>query len=132
MLRRSALRTAALSPTALAATLSAALSLAALPAPAGAAPVAPAAPGQVCFWTGAGQHGTGWCYSPPGYRDVPAFLHDNAASFRSDVNRAVYAIDWARGTCYARLIRAYDHSDNWSWGSRIDGVADTDQGCEAG
>ncbi|MFE0197780.1 hypothetical protein ACFW0I_18820 [[Kitasatospora] papulosa] len=123
MLRRSALSAAA---------LAAALSPALLPAPAGAVPVAPPAPGQVCVWTAAGQHGTGWCYSPPGYRDVPGFLHDNAASFRSDVNRDVYAIDWARGTCYARLIRAYDHSDNWSWGSRIDGVADTDQGCEAG
>ncbi|MEU3301969.1 hypothetical protein ABZ729_19355 [Streptomyces sp. NPDC006678] len=114
----------------------AALVPALLPAPATAAhaagPPAAHAPGQVCFWTGAGQHGTGWCYGPPGYADVPEFLHDKAVSFRSDLNRDVYAIDWGRGTCYARLIRAYDYSDNWSWGSRIEGVADTNQGCEAG
>lgn len=96
-----------------------------------AAPTAPAA-GSVCFWTGAGQHGTSWCYTPPGYTDVPESLHDKAASFRSDADTAVYAIDWARGTCYYRLIRAHDLADNWPWGARLDGVSDTTMGCEVG
>ncbi|MGW7364604.1 hypothetical protein ACWGI8_14535 [Streptomyces sp. NPDC054841] len=125
MLRRLAMSAAALL-TALAPAL--------LPTPAAGAAQSGAAagrgPGQVCFWTGAGQHGDGWCYGPPGYADVPEFLHDRAASFRSDVNRDLYAIDWGRDACYYRLIRAYDFSDNWSWGSRIDGVADTPMGCE--
>ncbi|MHA5047824.1 hypothetical protein [Streptomyces sp. SD15] len=88
--------------------------------------------GDVCFWTAAGQHGSSWCYTPPGYTDVPDFLHDKAASFRSDADTAVYAIDWARGTCYHRLIRAHDLADNWPWGARLDGVADTAMGCEVG
>ncbi|MDH2388360.1 hypothetical protein QCN29_06080 [Streptomyces sp. HNM0663] len=88
-------------------------------------------PGEVCFWTEPGQHGSGWCYRPPGYADVPASHHDKTASFRSDANRSVYAIDWGRNGCHHRLIRPYDFSDNWSWGSRIDGVADTTMGCEA-
>ncbi len=103
-------------------------------APAAAAPTLASAPaaGSVCFWTGAGQHGTSWCYTPPGYTDVPEFLHDKAASFRSDADTAVYAIDWARDTCYHRLIRAHDLADNWAWGARLDGVSDTTMGCEVG
>jgi hypothetical protein len=88
--------------------------------------------GAVCFWTAAGQHGTSWCYTPPGYTDVPDALHDGAASFRSDADTDVYAIDWARGTCYYRLIRAHDLADNWPWGARLDGVADITMGCEVG
>ena len=78
------------------------------------------------------QHGTSWCYTPPGYTDVPESLHDKAASFRSDANTAVYAIDWARDTCFYRLIRAHDLADNWPWGARLDGVSDTTMGCEVG
>ncbi|GGO58130.1 MULTISPECIES: hypothetical protein [Streptomyces] len=88
-------------------------------------------PGEVCFWTQPGQHGTGWCYKPPGYADLPESHHDKTASFRSDVNKNLYAIDWTRDTCYSRLIRAYEFSDNWSWGSRIDGISDKTEGCQA-
>ncbi|WP_240139360.1 hypothetical protein [Streptomyces sp. MUM 178J] len=100
-------------------------------APPRSASVEERGPGEVCFWTEPGQHGAGWCYRPPGYADVPASHHDKTASFRSDANRSVYAIDWGRNGCHHRLIRPYDFSDNWSWGSRIDGVADTTMGCEA-
>ncbi|MFI6335657.1 hypothetical protein [Streptomyces sp. NPDC050535] len=126
-----------------AAALAAALLAAATPAtaasatpasatPAAAVPAAAPQAGDVCFWTGAGQHGSSWCYTPPGYTDVPEYLHDKAASFRSNANTAVYAIDWGRGTCYHRLIRAHDLADNWPWGARLDGVADTTMGCEVG
>ncbi|WP_329535570.1 hypothetical protein OG568_43825 [Streptomyces sp. NBC_01450] len=100
--------------------------------PASAATSGASRAGDVCFWTAAGQHGSSWCYTPPGYTDVPEFLHDKAASFRSNADTAVYAIDWGRGTCYARLIRAHDLADNWPWGARLDGVADTTMGCEVG
>ncbi|MFD4411917.1 hypothetical protein [Streptomyces sp. NPDC058466] len=125
MFRGFAVPAAALAATALAAATS---FLGASPATAAGAPLA----GDVCFWTGAGQHGTSWCYTPPGYTDVPEFLHDKAASFRSNADTAVYAIDWGRGTCYYRLIRAHDLADNWPWGARLDGVADTTMGCEIG
>lgn len=114
-------------PAAVSATVLAAVAVLGT-APATAAPAA----GSVCFWTGAGQHGTSWCYTPPGYTDVPESLHDKAASFRSDADTAVYAIDWARDTCYHRLIRAHDLADNWPWGARLDGVSDTTMGCEVG
>ncbi|MCX5563375.1 hypothetical protein [Streptomyces sp. NBC_00038] len=55
-----------------------------------------------------------------------------AASFRSNADTAVYAIDWGRGTCYHRLIRAHDLADSWPWGTRLDGVADTTMNCEVG
>lgn len=110
--------------------LPAALALAALLATAPAHGAARA--GDVCFWTEPGQHGVSWCYTPPGYTDVPEFLHDKAASFRSTTDTAVYAIDWARDTCYYRLIRGHDLADNWPWGARLDGVADTTMGCEVG
>ncbi|MGW3633288.1 hypothetical protein ACWD7F_24550 [Streptomyces sp. NPDC005122] len=106
---------------------------AAAPSPSATLPASGASrAGDVCFWTAAGQHGSSWCYTPPGYTDVPEFLHDRAASFRSNADTAVYAIDWGRGTCYARLVRAHDLADNWPWGARLDGVADTTMGCEAG
>ncbi|MFD7708793.1 hypothetical protein ACFV6E_35640 [Streptomyces sp. NPDC059785] len=114
-----------------AAVLAAALSLAAGPAVAAPATGAPLA-GSVCFYTGAGQHGQSWCYTPPGYTDVPEFLHDKAAAYRSDADTDVYAIDWARDTCYYRLIRAHDLADNWPWGARLDGVADTTMDCQVG
>ncbi|AVH60938.1 hypothetical protein C4B68_03435 [Streptomyces dengpaensis] len=112
-----------------AAALAAALPGAA-PAPATAvgAPLA----GDVCFWTAAGQHGSSWCYTPPGYTDVPDFLQDKAASFRTNADTAVYAIEWGRDTCHHRLIRTHDLADNWPWGARLDGVADTTMGCEVG
>ncbi|WP_267246300.1 hypothetical protein [Streptomyces sp. PR69] len=123
------LRTFALSAAAVLTALTPAL---ASPAPASpAAPAGERGPGEVCFWTKPGQHGTGWCYKPPGYADVPESHHDKTASFRSDVNQNVYAIDWGRNGCHYRLIRPYDFSDNWSWGSRIDGVSHTSEGCEA-
>jgi hypothetical protein len=111
-----------------AATLAATALLGAAPAPAIGVPSA----ADVCFWTAAGQHGSSWCYTPPGYTDVPEFLHDRAASFRSNADTAVYAIDWGRDTCYYRLIRAHDLADNWPWGARLDGVSDTTMGCEVG
>ncbi|MGW3411610.1 hypothetical protein [Streptomyces sp. NPDC000888] len=127
---------AAFAATALLGGAATATAAGAVPATAaGAAPVtalgAPQA-GDVCFWTGAGQHGSSWCYTAPGYTDVPEFLHDKAASFRSNADAAVYAIDWGRGTCYYRLIRAHDLADNWPWGARLDGVADTTMNCEVG
>ena len=74
-------------PAALSATVLAAFAVLCA-APATAAPAA----GSVCFWTGAGQPGTSWCYTPPGYTDVPESLHDKAASFRSDADTAVYGM----------------------------------------
>ncbi|MGD1218845.1 hypothetical protein AB9Q10_10430 [Streptomyces krungchingensis] len=124
MFRGFAVPAAALAGTALAAA-------ALLAAPSATASEARRA-GDVCFWTAAGQHGSSWCYTPPGYTDVPEFLHDKAASFRSTADTAVYAIDWGRDTCHYRLIRARDLADNWPWGARLDGVADTTMGCEVG
>ncbi|QCX81743.1 hypothetical protein C9F11_40815 [Streptomyces sp. YIM 121038] len=122
------LRKLALSAAALVTALTPALTT----APASAAgPGVERGPGEVCFWTQPGQHGTGFCYKPPGYRDLPDSHHDKTASFRSDANQNLYAIDWGRHDCYYRLIRPYDFSDNWSWGSRIDGVSDKDEGCQA-
>ncbi|GGN57206.1 hypothetical protein GCM10011579_019220 [Streptomyces albiflavescens] len=122
MFRGFAVPAAALAATALAAATAL---IGSVPATAAGAPSA----GDVCFWTAAGQHGSSWCYTPPGYTDVPEFLHDKAASFRSHADTAVYAIDWGRDTCYYRLIRAHDLADNWPWGARLDGVADTTMGC---
>ncbi|GHE50197.1 hypothetical protein GCM10018785_19800 [Streptomyces longispororuber] len=118
-----------LTAVAAAAALTPALATAAPAAAAG--PDVARGPGEVCFWTQPGQHGTGFCYRPPGYRDLPESHHDKTASFRSDVNQNIYAIDWGRHDCYYRLIRPYDFSDNWSWGSRIDGVSDKTEGCQA-
>jgi hypothetical protein len=100
--------------------------------PAHTADAAARGPGEVCFWTEPGQHGIGWCYKPPGYTDLPDSHHDKTASFRSDVNRDLYAIDWTRDGCVYRLIRAYDYSDNWEFGARIDGIGDTNMGCQQG
>ncbi|MFC5143459.1 ATP-binding protein [Streptomyces aureoversilis] len=62
-------------------------------------------------------YGQSWCYSGTGYTDVPAFLHDNAASFLSESSQSVYAIDWPRsGGCVYRHIRPRTLSNNWSWG----------------
>ncbi|WP_405922872.1 hypothetical protein [Streptomyces sp. NBC_00035] len=122
-------------PAAAAGAVTATAAGAALATAAGAAPATALGArqaGDVCFWTGAGQHGSSWCYAPPGYTDVPEFLHDKAASFRSNADTAVYAIDWGRGTCHYRLIRAQDLADNWPWGARLDGVADTAMNCEVG
>lgn len=126
MLRRLALSTALL-----AALAPAIVSTAPASASAPGAGAVERGPGEVCFWTQPGQHGTGWCYKPPGYADVPESHHDKTASFRSDANQNLYAIDWGRHDCYYRLIRPYDFSDNWSWGSRIDGVSDKTEGCQA-
>lgn len=102
----------------------------ALSVPLVAGPTAQAAPGEVCFYTEPGYRGASWCYRPGGYTDVPGFLHDRARSFESNSDVVVYAIDHSGGNCYHRRIWVGDRDPNWSWGSRIDGVATDPQGCE--
>ena len=36
------------------------------------------------------------------------------------------------GACLYRAIRPDDHSDNWSWATKFDGVSDTTMSCEVG
>ncbi|MEV6108947.1 hypothetical protein AB0M28_30230 [Streptomyces sp. NPDC051940] len=94
------------------------------------APVTATAPGDVCFYNETGYRGGSWCYRPFGYTDVPEHIHDNARSFESNADVTVYAIDHSGGRCYYRKIWTGDRSPDWAWGSRIDGVATDDQGCE--
>lgn len=116
---------AALAPTASAAPDSA-------PAP-GSRPTAAAIPGQVCFWTGAGQMGNAWCYRPGGYAEVEPPVQRNAHSFRSDYNGTVYAISWQSWGCVYREIRPYDYSDDWEWATKLDGVdSGIPSGCQQG
>ncbi|MEU7579998.1 hypothetical protein AB0B50_20645 [Streptomyces sp. NPDC041068] len=110
-------RTAALAVV-IAATL---LSIA--PASAAPAPDRAAGLGDVCFYTEPGYAGASWCYRPPGYADVPAPVHDNAASFESNADVTVYAIDWVRpGECLYRTIWTGDRSTNWEWRNKLDAV----------
>ncbi|GGV21532.1 hypothetical protein [Streptomyces spectabilis] len=109
-------RTAPLAAAIAAAVLSAA-------APASAAPAPERSRGDVCFYTEPGYAGASWCYRPPGYADVPAPLHDNAASFESNADVTVYAIDWVRpGECLYRTIWTGDRSTNWEWRNKLDAV----------
>jgi hypothetical protein len=104
----------------------------AAPSQAATAPSQQAA-GQVCFFTETDFDGDSWCYSPPGYVDVPSWLQDDAESFDArNLGQTVYAIDWTRTTCFYRTIRPGDWGIDWSWGSRIDGMADTTMNCAAG
>ncbi|MEV7003871.1 hypothetical protein AB0N62_40355 [Streptomyces sp. NPDC093982] len=108
--------------TTLTVALAAAL-LSAAPASAALAPDRSLAPGEVCFYTQPGYAGASWCYRPPGYADVPAPLHDNAASFESNADVTVYAIDWVRpGECLYRTIWTGDRSTNWEWRNKLDAV----------
>lgn len=109
-------RTAALATVITTAFLSAA------PASAVSAPEG-ASQGEVCFYTEPGYAGASWCYRPPGYADVPGSLHDNAASFESNADVTVYAIDWVRpGECLYRTIWTGDRSTNWEWRNKLDAV----------
>jgi hypothetical protein len=125
------LRTIAVTISALAMSIGGSVAAAA-PSQAATAP-SQAAAGQVCFWTETDFDGASWCYSPPGYVDVPEWLQDDAESFDArNLGQTVYAIDWTRQTCYYRKISPGDWGINWSWGSRIDGMADTTMSCAAG
>ncbi|WP_237773411.1 hypothetical protein [Streptomyces luteocolor] len=126
-----------------AAALAAALTAVALTALGGAsataspaAPAAPAAagPGEVCFWPEPGQMGGGaWCYRPGGYAEAGGGVHRHAGSFRSDYNGSVFAIHFPRwGGCVYREIRAWDTSDNWDWGGKLDGVDSEKRDCQPG
>ncbi|CAL9676853.1 hypothetical protein [Streptomyces sp. enrichment culture] len=97
------------------------------------APTAQAAPGKVCFWTGPDETGTAWCYSPSGYAEAGPGVARNVHSFSSHVDRTVYAISYGSGSgCLYREIPAFDFSDNWQWGGKLDGVSDTTMGCQPG
>ncbi|MER7346426.1 hypothetical protein ABT390_13645 [Streptomyces aurantiacus] len=79
--------------------------------------------GEVCFHTEPGYAGASWCYRPPGYADVPAPLHNNAASFESNADVTVYALDWVGpGDCLYRTIWTGDRSPNWEWRNKLDAV----------
>ncbi|MER6345969.1 hypothetical protein ACWC10_29790 [Streptomyces sp. NPDC001595] len=105
----------------------------AAPSQAAPAPSQKAAAGDVCFFTDTNFGGDSWCYAPPGYVDVPSWLQDDAESFDArNLGQTVYAIDWTRTTCFYRTIRPGDWGIDWSWGSRIDGMADTTMSCAAG
>ncbi|MFD4710214.1 hypothetical protein ACFWN5_11065 [Streptomyces sp. NPDC058430] len=101
-------------------------------APAGSARAA--GPGQVCFWTEAGQHGQAWCYAPPGYAEAENGTQRHAYSFDSRVDGTVYAISYGPGnSCLYREIRKDDYDENWeAWATKFDGVSDNKMGCEAG
>ncbi|MER7174899.1 hypothetical protein [Streptomyces mesophilus] len=81
-------------------------------------------PGAVCFHTEPGGDGASWCYRPSwGYADVPEPLHNNAASFESDADVTVYAIDWVSPSeCHYQSIWPGDLSTNWEWRNKLDAV----------
>ncbi len=88
-------------------------------------PSASALPGQVCFWPEPGEMGGGWCYNPsPGGFAVPAdYVHRNAKSFSSQVDRTVYVFSFPRqGPCLQRTVYGGDYSENWEWWDKFDGV----------
>jgi hypothetical protein len=89
----------------------------------------------VCFYIDTSWEGGSWCYSPPGYTNVPDYIHDNAVSFSTPgLTSFVYVIDWARGNmCYYRKISPGDHRRNWDFGRRLDGVDSVlPEGCQPG
>ncbi|MEV3855953.1 hypothetical protein AB0J38_16710 [Streptomyces sp. NPDC050095] len=118
--------------TATALTLLAAAATLAPAASFASAAQAPEGPGQVCFWTEAGQHGQAWCYAPPGYAEAENGTQRHAYSFESRVGDSVYAISYTVSNCLYREIRRDDYSENWEWAQKIDGVADNKMGCEPG
>ncbi|MEV4439968.1 hypothetical protein AB0K09_13240 [Streptomyces sp. NPDC049577] len=120
---------------ALAAVLAASLAVpAAATAPARHGRAVP--PGQVYFWPGPNQMGSGgaWAYTPPGYREADARLKRHAYSFDSHARVTVYAISHqGGGVCLYRAIRPDDYDNNWTaWATKFDGVSDTTMGCEPG
>ncbi|MDT0464979.1 hypothetical protein [Streptomyces gibsoniae] len=104
------------------------------PAPAPSARAAAVPPGHVYFWPAPNQTGPSgaWDYAPPGYREADPRVRRHAYSFDSHASVTVYAISYGSDGCLYRAIRPGDHSENWEWAQKFDGVGDTTMGCEPG
>ncbi|TXS52906.1 hypothetical protein [Streptomyces sp. t39] len=114
-------------PTAATGVAALVLALSAVPGPAAAAP------GQACFWSGPGQTGQVWCYSPGGYTEAEPPVRRHARSFDNRSAGSVYAIHFGDRGCFHRELRTDDYDDDWTaWAARLDGVSDSTMGCAQG